>query len=120
MIKAVGFRLVIQPDKVTDSEAEKTKKLAQEAGIALPEKIQKDLEAEQLREQGGVDQGVVLAVGPIAFKAYGDSEWCKVGDYVAYARHAGKWVKDPENNENYLIINDEDVICVMEKGSKDE
>ena len=120
MIHAIGFRIVLSPDKVSDSEAEKTKQLAEKAGLVMPEKVQKDLEAEQLREQGGVDQGVIIAIGPDAWKAYGGSDWCKVGDYVAYAKHAGKWVKDPETSENMLVCNDEDIICVITKGNKDE
>lgn len=112
-IEAIGFRLTIRPDKVKDSEAEKTKKLAEKAGFVLPEKVAEDLTSEVHREQASVDQGVVLGVGPEAFKAYGSAPWCKEGDYIAYARHAGKWVKDPDTDENILIINDEDVVCVI-------
>lgn len=114
-IKAVGFRITIRADKVVDSDAEKTKALAEKAGIALPDKVADDLTNEATREQASVDQGVVLGIGDEAFKAYGGSPWCQVGDYIAYARHAGKWVKDPDTKENILIINDEDVVCVITK-----
>lgn len=109
-IEALGFRLTIRPDKVTDSKAEETKKLAEKAGFVLPDAVAEDLDAEYTRAQASVDQGIVLSIGPTAFG--GDSQkWCDVGDYVAYARHAGKWVKDPETDENILVLNDEDIIC---------
>lgn len=114
-IKAVGIRLTIRADKVVDSEAEKTKALAEKAGFVLPDKVAEDLTNEATREQASVDQGVVLGVGSEAFKAFGSEPWCAVGDRIAYARHAGKWVKDPDTKENILIINDEDVCCVITK-----
>lgn len=110
-IEALGHRLTVRPDKVVDSEAEKTKKLAEKAGFVLPDAIAEDLDAEMNRQQASVDQGYVLTIGKTAFRDFGGDAWCAVGDYVAYARHAGKWVKDPETDENILVINDEDVIC---------
>lgn len=110
-IEALGHRLTIRPDKVKDSEAEKTKQLAEKAGFVLPEKIAEDLENEVVRAQASVDQGIVLTIGATAFRDFGGDPWCNVGDYVAYARHAGKWVKDPETDENILVLNDEDIIC---------
>jgi co-chaperonin GroES (HSP10) len=119
-IEALGFRLIIRPDKVQDSEAEKTKKLAEKSGILLHEQTKENLENELTRAQASIDQGVVLSVGPTAFG--GDiQKWCDVGDYVAYARHAGRWVKDPDTDENVLAINDEDVICrITKKAAKDD
>jgi co-chaperonin GroES (HSP10) len=119
-IEAVGIRLTIRPDKVVDSEAEKTKQLAEKAGFVLPEKIKDDLESEAIREQASVDQGTVLGIGPVAFRDFGGESWCKVGDYIAYARHAGKFVKDPDTGENILVINDEDVVAKITKVIKDE
>lgn len=115
MIEAIGIRLTIRPDKVVDSEAEKTKKMAENAGFVLPDKVAEDLSNEATREQASVDQGIVLGIGPIAFRDYGGDPWCNIGDYIAYARHAGKWVKDPETDENILVINDEDVVCRINK-----
>lgn len=111
MIEACGHRLTIRPDKVKDSEAEKTKQLAKAAGLIMPDKTQEELESLRLREQAGVDQGIVLTIGKTAFRDFGGEAWCSVGDYVAYARHAGKWVKDPETDEDILVLNDEDIVC---------
>jgi co-chaperonin GroES (HSP10) len=115
MIEALGHRLTVRPDKPIDSEAEKTKKLAEKAGFVLPDKVAEDLDNEHLRVQASVDQGYVLTIGKTAFRDFGGDAWCDVGDYVAYARHAGKWVKDPDTDENILVINDEDVICRITK-----
>lgn len=118
MIEALGYRLTIRPDKPEDSELEKTKELVEAAGFVLPDKAKDDLESDLLREQAGVDQGIVLTIGSTAFN--GDP-WCQVGDYIAYARHAGKYIKDPDTGENVLVLNDEDVVArISKKDIKDE
>lgn len=103
MIEAVGHRLLIRPDKL--EEHDPVYKNAKAAGIELP-----DIESTRLKEMS-VDKGTVLQIGHTAFKDFGGDSWVDVGDYIAYARHAGKWIVDPEDNESYLIINDEDVVC---------
>ena len=110
-IEALGHRLTLRPDKVVDSEAEKTKELAEKAGLVLCEATTEELDGELTRQRASVDQGIVLTIGKTAFRDFGGEPWCDVGDYVAYARHAGKFVKDPETGEDILVINDEDVIC---------
>lgn len=118
MIEALGYRLTILPDKVQDSEAEKTKEIANRAGIVIPDKIKEELDTQYTRERASVDQGIVLTLGSTAFS--GDP-WCAVGDRVAYARHAGKFVKDPDTGEDILVVNDEDIICrITEKVAKDD
>lgn len=121
-IEALGHRVTVRPDKVVDNEAEKTKKLAEKAGFVLPDKVAEDLDNEHTRAQASVDQGVVLTLGKTAFRDFGGEAWCAVGDYVAYARHAGKWVKDPETGESILVLNDEDLICriLNKKVAKDD
>jgi co-chaperonin GroES (HSP10) len=34
-----------------------------------------------------------------------------VGDTVFYAKYAGKWIRDPETDEEFLIVNDEDIVA---------
>lgn len=109
-IEALGHRLVIRPDRV-ESDAQKAKEQATVSGIVLPASVDKNLEDEALREQAGIDQGIVIGIGKTAFKDFGGEPWCQVGDYIAYARHAGKYIKDPETDERVLLINDEDVLC---------
>jgi co-chaperonin GroES (HSP10) len=61
----------------------------------------------------------VVDIGPEAFRSYNRAAgftsyvpWVKVGDRISYARYAGKWVE--ENEKDYLIINDEDVVAILE------
>jgi co-chaperonin GroES (HSP10) len=55
-----------------------------------------------------------MQIGPVAFVDRGGADnWCKVGDKVCYARHGGKLIKNPLNDqEKYLVLNDEDILLV--------
>jgi len=65
-------------------------------------------------ERAAVDTGIVVAIGPNAWKLVPDeTPWAKVGDKVYFARHAGKVLEDLATKEKFLIINDEDVLCVI-------
>lgn len=106
-LQVLGHRLLIKPDPL-------------KAQVDLPEAL-KDLEFEvhrptqlQKLEEAGTQSGVVIQVGPMAWKAFdGDKEgwapWCKEGDHVIFARYAGKFVEDPGTHEKFMVINDEDV-----------
>lgn len=112
MIEALGHRILIRPEKLNNIEANKTKELAAAAGIALPEHVAQTLNDEAYREQASVDRGYVLQVGASAFNDFHTEPWVKVGDYVAFARFSGKLIKDVlGDNEEYVVINDEDIIC---------
>lgn len=118
-IEALGHRLTIRPDPIKNSEAAETKKKADEIGIFLVDKLKEELESQELRDRASVDQGIVLTIGKTAFRDFGGEPWCVVGDYVAYARHAGKFVKDPDTDEDILVLNDEDIICKITKVIKE-
>ena len=61
------------------------------------------------------DKGVVVAVGPQAYKDFGDgTPWVDVGDFVYYARYGAKVIKDETDGELYMICNDEDILLVVE------
>ena len=107
MIEPLGHRLLIRPD------VDEVAKRATAAGFVLAD------HEDRKREQAGMDKGTVLSLGSTAFKDFGSQPWCNAGDYIAYARHAGKWVKDPETGEDLLIINDEDVVCRITDKAKD-
>jgi len=110
-INPLGHRLSIRPDKLED---DKQYKSASSLGIIIP----KD-DAARARELS-IDRGTVLEIGQSAFADFHTEPWCQPGDYIAYARHAGKWVTDPETDEEILIINDEDVCCrITPKPNKD-
>lgn len=112
MIIPAGHRILVRPDKIEDVDP--AFKRAKQAGIQLLEDHE-----ERIRERAGVDKGTVLAIGSTAFRDFGGEAWCSPNDYIAYARHAGKWVKDPDTDEDVLILNDEDVVCIIKSTKKD-
>jgi co-chaperonin GroES (HSP10) len=107
-IKALGHRIIIRADKF--EELDKTVASARKSGLIV------QLESED-REQKAVDTGTVVDIGFSAFKDFtGEVKWCQIGDHVAYAKYSGKWVKDPATQEEFLIVNDEDIICLLTEG----
>ena len=111
MIIPAGHRILVRPDKIEDVDPAYAR--AKQAGIHL-------IEDHQTRERAGVDKGTVLAIGSTAFRDFGGDAWCSEGDHIAYARHAGKWVKDPDTDEDVLILNDEDVCCIIKQTKKED
>ena len=93
-----GWRLLILPFKMNDNT---------KGGMYLGEST---LEKQQVASQCGN----VLAVGP---DAYGDKErfpdgpWCKVGDWVMFARYAGSRIKI-EGGE-VRLLNDDEVLATI-------
>jgi co-chaperonin GroES (HSP10) len=122
MIHPVGHRVLVKKMKV--EERDPVFKSAVKAGLALPD--HDDLR----RREAGVDRGHVVSIGSDAWKQFyananpGDTylvnfkPWCKVGDFVAFAKYGGMPLKDADGNE-YIMINDEDVVAVLE-GFNDE
>lgn len=104
-IKAVGYKAIIRPEKVE----EKSK-----GGIVLA--------VDERMEQRAQVLGTILDLGEDFAVAYRPKTafWgLKPGDKVYYAKYAGKWVKDPESEEELLIINDEDICAVLKEGQPD-
>lgn len=102
MIVPLGHRLLVKPEKIEDLDAAYAS--AKRAGIEI-------VGTEKTREQAGVEKGVVIAMGTTAFKDFGGEPWCNVGDVVGYTRYGGRFLKDPEDGEDYIILNDEDLIA---------
>lgn len=101
-----GHRILIKPTKLEDHDP--AVKSAKASGLIIPEKTQR-------QEATIIDTGVVIQIGPTAYKDFGGADnWCKVGDMVSYTRHGGKFVKDPDSDEEWLVLNDEDVVMVWE------
>ena len=103
-LQVVGHRLMIKPDAV--------EKEHQVKGSDVRLILAKD---ERLYREA-TSSGTVVQVGPNAFFGFGDNKpWCSAGDSIIYARHTGKFIKDPETEEEFYIINDEDVQVVITK-----
>ena len=93
-----GWRILILPFKMK----EKTK-----GGILMG---QDTLERQQVASQCGI----VLAVGPNAYKdqeRFPNGPWCKVGDWVMFARYAGSRIKI-EGGE-VRLLNDDEVLATI-------
>lgn len=111
-ILPVGHRILVRPEKL--EERDHTYARAAAAGIALPDSDDKR------RREAGSDRGVVLSVGPNAFREFNLAsgvnhyQWCKPGDRVLYAKLAGKWTENPNNpDEAWIILNDEDIVGIV-------
>lgn len=104
MIKVCGHRLLVKP--ILLEESDEVYKSAKALGLEL---IREDTK----REAESVDKGIVMQIGATAFKDFGGDYWCHVGEMIVYAKFAGKLVKDPVTKEDYIVLNDEDVVAVI-------
>jgi chaperonin GroES len=97
--KPTGWRLLVLPFKMK----EKTK-----GGVILAEDTVE-------RQQGASQVGLVLAMGPQCYKdkeRYPEGPWCKVNDWVMFARYAGSRVKI-EGGE-IRMLNDDEVLATID------
>lgn len=105
MIIPILHRILVKQDKL--EEKDEHFKSARSAGIVIP-----DLDG-RTREQAAIDTGVVVRVGETAFRDFGTTSPIAVGDSVVFARHAGKTIVDPETEEKFVALNDEDIIAKL-------
>lgn len=104
-VKPVLHRIVLKQDKLEDKD--EAFAAAKRAGLVIAD-------IEHKREQAAIDTGVVVSIGPTAFKDFGLSDFpIAIGDTVVYARYAGKTITDPATKENFVAINDEDCIAIL-------
>jgi co-chaperonin GroES (HSP10) len=106
-LEVVGHRVLIKPDALETKT---------ESGIIIN---YGDMEK---RHAEATTKGVVVQVGPLAWKdaAFRPDlpewkPWCKPGDEVIYAKFSGKFVKDPETEEELYLTNDIDVQVVVKR-----
>ena len=94
-----GWRLLVLPFKMK----EKTK-----GGLVLAETT---LEKQQV----GSQVGLVMAMGPQCYKdkeRYPEGPWCKVNEWIMFARYAGSRIKI-EGGEMRLL-NDDEVLATID------
>jgi co-chaperonin GroES (HSP10) len=105
MIVPLLHRIIVKQHKL--EEVDQTLKRARAAGIVIAD------HADTKRAQAGVDKGVVVAIGPTAYRDFQTDVPIKVGDTVAFAKFSGKVIEDPETSEEYVALNDEDVVAIL-------
>ena len=108
MLKPLGPRVLIKQDRL--EEIDPAYKAAKNAGIEIPREFQ-----EVRREQDGVVIGTVVALGSMAFDPPVGTgvKWCEIGDRVYFAKYAGKVITDPETKEEFVLLNDEDIVTLV-------
>jgi len=108
MFKPVGKHILVKPHKLEDFDP--VYQRAAKAGIAMPEL------KEKVMAQRAVERATVVAISPTAWKDWFDGQpWCKVGDEVIFAKYGGHVIKE-EDDEEFILLNDEDVLCIIDKG----
>lgn len=99
MIKTPGYRLLVKPDEIKKQTA---------SGIII------EYGENEKLEKGARVTGTVVDIGWQCWGIHkGEQPWCKLGDKIFWAKYAGKQVIDPYTNEEFLILNDEDVCGVV-------
>lgn len=105
MIKPLLHRIIVKQQKL--EEVDQTLKRARAAGIVIAD------HADTTRAQAGVDKGVVIAIGPTAYRDFNTETPIQIGDVVVFAKFSGKVIQDPEDEEEYVALNDEDIVAII-------
>lgn len=101
-IQVTGCRLLIKPLEI--EELDPVVKAAKAMGIELTKN-------DERKQKIATEKGILLQIGPKASDEY--LEGAEVGDTVGFTKYGGKFVTDKGSEEELLIINDEDIICVF-------
>lgn len=109
MILPLMYRVIVKPVNLEDTDPAFA--AAKRAGIEI-------LKNEKAREEGGVDRGTILYIGPSVDPDLLQS--VSVGDEVFFARYAGKKIEDPYTKEKVLALNDEDIVAKIIKEDKND
>ena len=111
MLKALGYRLLIKPDEVETSHEVKGTDI--KLAIAVDEKLYK----------ATMSVGTVMDIGPLAWIDYNKNAvlkkpWVEIGDKILYSRYGGKLIKDPDTDEEFVVLDDGDVLCKIVETEK--
>jgi len=98
--KVLEYKVLILPDVVEEKTA---------GGIFIPE-------AQQEKQQFAKTEGVLVAMGALAFKKDNGDDWVdapKVGDRIAIATYAGYVIKG-KDGKTYRLVSDREILYVEE------
>lgn len=103
MMQVKGYRILVKPDEIDT---------VSKGGIIMVLDERMELASQQF--------GTVICIGPTCWTdGQGNAleRWCEVGDRVVFSKHAGRFVYDPtEDDAEYMVINDNDIIAVIGEG----
>lgn len=100
MIEPTGHHVIVKPDAVEE---------VSKGGIVVTAST--DL---LKREQAATVTGRIVAIGVNAWKAFDDgTPWAKIGDRVYYTKHVSKTVKDPETQEEFFLMTDDNILAII-------
>ena len=99
--KPLGDRILVQRTEVEEEVR---------GGIVIPDSAHK-------REKAATQEGVVAALGSQAYSEVKEP-WCEVGDHVLYAKYGGVRLQDPDTGIEYVMINDDDILCKIGETSE--
>lgn len=108
MLQVKGYRILVKADPV---------ETVSKGGIVLilDEKL----------ERSGQQFGTVVSVGQTCWanktlngEFVEQERWATVGDRVLFSKHAGRFVYDPETEEELMIMNDDDVLAVVQENTE--
>lgn len=110
-MEVLGYRVMIKPDE--------TEKYT-ESGL----QIVTDEKLDKFNQQ----VGTIVSIGPQAWTDVANgTPWAGVGDRVVYAKYGASWIVDPETQDpitgkgdEYVLLADEDILCILEKANKEE
>ncbi len=111
-----------EPEKEVTKEATKLPKPTGWRMLVLPFRMKEKTKGGVLlgtetidRQQVASQCGNVLAMGPDCYKdpeRFSDGPWCKVGDWVVFARYAGSRI-EIEGGE-VRLLNDDEVLATVQ------
>ncbi len=119
-IKSLGWRVLVKP--ITLEEEADVPEFLKNSKFVI--KAGSDVNDER-RAKVALEQGVVVDIGPQAFR---NKEWgwnaqaeqeglwsmpIKLGDKVWFGKYAGKLIPDPEDKQEYMLLLDEDLQCLI-------
>lgn len=106
MITPAGHKVLIKPQPVKETYKTNIE------GFVIP--------VDEARELAATTIGEVIALGDTAYIKVDDGRpWVKKGDKVLYAKYAGAMVVDPDTDEQYVVVHDVDIVCIINKSKGD-
>ncbi len=83
---------------------------------ALTSTVGLELVFDNTRELASTTLGTVIALGETAYMKVDDGRpWVKPGDKVLYAKYAGAMAVDPDTQEQYVVVHDVDIVCIIKE-----